>query len=153
MDQQEYLEQRVDDQIAWYDRKSQSSQTAYKRLKVFEIVAAASIPIMAGLPAQPWQLIAGVVGALIAVCSGVSGLFKFHELWIEYRAVAEILRRHRFLFLTKAAPYQGEDAFALFVDAVEGAIAKENSSWAANRRPISANGQQQEAVLEAPAPA
>lgn len=153
MNPQEYLEQRVDDQITWYSRKSQSCQTAYKRLKVLEIAAAASIPIMSGLPAQPWQLVAGVVGALIAVSTGVSGLFKFHELWIEYRAVAEILRRHRFLFLTKAAPYQGEDAFALFVDAVEGAIAKENASWASVRRPAGANGQQQEiaAPIEAPA--
>ena len=33
----EYFEQRLDDQIEWYDRKSSVNQAAYKRLRLIEI--------------------------------------------------------------------------------------------------------------------
>jgi hypothetical protein len=38
---------RLDDQIAWYDRKSQHSRRWFKRLKVSQIVTAAAIPVAA----------------------------------------------------------------------------------------------------------
>lgn len=47
----EYVETRLDDQIDWYDRKSQENQAWYKRLRLIEIVAAGLIPFMAGYAA------------------------------------------------------------------------------------------------------
>ena len=44
----EYLEQRLDDQINWYDKKSSANQSACKRLRLIEIIAAAAIPLLAG---------------------------------------------------------------------------------------------------------
>ncbi|MDH3287817.1 MAG: DUF4231 domain-containing protein [Betaproteobacteria bacterium] len=44
----EYLEQRLDDQINWYSKKSAANQAAHKRLRLIEIIAAASIPLLAG---------------------------------------------------------------------------------------------------------
>jgi hypothetical protein len=49
MDQDEYLKNRVDDQIAWYNRKSASNQRWFQLLHMVEIVAAATIPLLAGL--------------------------------------------------------------------------------------------------------
>jgi len=40
----EYIEQRLNDQISWYDRKSGTSQLWFKRLRFAEIVASAIIP-------------------------------------------------------------------------------------------------------------
>jgi hypothetical protein len=139
MNQQEYVEQRLDHQIAWYDGKSQSNQRAYKRLRIFEIVAASAIPLLSagGRLGDHAGMVVGVLGASIAVCSGVSALFKFHELWIEYRTIAETLRHHRFLFLTKSRPYHEPDSFSILVDAVEGVISKENSNWGSFNRPRS----------------
>jgi hypothetical protein len=37
MDEQEYLTSRLDDQIAWYDKKGQAAQKGYKRLRTFEV--------------------------------------------------------------------------------------------------------------------
>ena len=44
---------RLDDQISWYDRKSNYSQRVYKWLKIIEVIAAALVPLFAGfhLPA------------------------------------------------------------------------------------------------------
>ena len=38
--------ERLEDQIAWYDRKSVSNQRAYRRIKITEILAAAVIPFL-----------------------------------------------------------------------------------------------------------
>ena len=47
MEEAEYLEQRLDDQINWYDKKSSANQAAFKRLRLIEIIAAAAIPLLA----------------------------------------------------------------------------------------------------------
>jgi hypothetical protein len=139
MNAQEYIEQRLDNQIAWYDAKSQYNQRAYKRIRIFEIVAASAIPLLSAGPrlGDYGGIVVGVLGASIAICSGVSALYKFHELWIEYRTIAETLRHHRFLFLTQARPYHEADAFTLFVEAVEGVVSKENSNWGSFNKPKS----------------
>jgi hypothetical protein len=73
--------------------------------------------------------VVGILGAMIAVCSRVAGLFKIHELWIEYRTVTEALRVQKFLFLTRARPYHESNAFPVLVETVEGILAKENAGW------------------------
>jgi hypothetical protein len=45
---EEYVEQRIDDQIGWYDRKSVTNKRWFKRLRFAEIVAAATIPFLSG---------------------------------------------------------------------------------------------------------
>jgi len=138
MNQQEYIEQRLDNQIAWYDARSQTNQRAYRRVRIFEIIAASAIPLLsAGDRLGNYAgVVVGVLGASIAICTGVSALFKFHELWIEYRTIAETLRHHRFLFLTQSRPYHEASAFSILVDAVEGVISKENSSWGSFNKPV-----------------
>ncbi len=42
--------ERLDDQIAWYDRRSLSNQRTFKWLKGTVIAAAALIPFTAGWP-------------------------------------------------------------------------------------------------------
>jgi hypothetical protein len=49
---EEYIEQRVDDQISWYDRKSLTAQQWFKRLRGADIVCAAAIPVWPGLAAS-----------------------------------------------------------------------------------------------------
>lgn len=75
----DYLTDRVDNQIDWYDKKSNWNQRMYKRLQILQIVAAASIPILAGFitpeTADMKHVVAGM-GALIAIISGILSLYK-----------------------------------------------------------------------------
>ncbi|MFB3042367.1 MAG: DUF4231 domain-containing protein, partial [Candidatus Poribacteria bacterium] len=48
MNEENFMNERVDDQINWYDRKSQFNQKRYKRLRIIEIFAAALIPFLSG---------------------------------------------------------------------------------------------------------
>ncbi len=132
MNEQEYLEQRLDDQLNWYDGKSQSNQSSYKRLKMVEFLTAAIIPLCATILAD-WAYFSWLVGGLgviIAVVSASQSHYKYQENWIQYRTTAEQLKHEKYLFMTGVEPYRSEDAFQTLVLRVEGLISKENSSWA-----------------------
>jgi len=44
--EEEYLNERLDKQIQWYDHKSMEAQRYHKALKIIEMVLSASIPIL-----------------------------------------------------------------------------------------------------------
>jgi hypothetical protein len=132
MGEDNYLTDRLESQIDWYDKKSSWHQSWHKKLRFLEILAVASIPFLTGYitDAPPdMKIVVGGLGVLIAVTSGVVALFKFQEHWLQYRTTAESLKHHKYLYLTKTAPYNGENAFNLLVESVEGLISKENSNW------------------------
>jgi hypothetical protein len=47
--EQEYVEERLQNQIEWYARKSRSNHLSFLYLRVIEIVLAASIPLLTGM--------------------------------------------------------------------------------------------------------
>jgi hypothetical protein len=131
MTPEEYLEQRLDDQIRWYDGKSGSAQRWFKSLRAAEIVFAAAIPVLASF-AEGNALIGplmGVLGALVVVLAGFLSLQQYQERWVEYRATAESLKHEKYLYLTSTDPYAGPDAFPFLVQRVEALISKEHSAW------------------------
>jgi len=129
---EEYIEQRLSDQIGWYDRKSSTNQRWFKRLRFAEIVAAATIPFLSGFAGNslPIKIAIGTLGVFVAVIASLLGLLQLQERWIEYRGTAESLRREKFLFLTQTEPYDKNDAFHLLVQRVEALLSKENTEWA-----------------------
>lgn len=132
MDEETYFKERLEDQINWYDKKSQLNQKLFKWLRIIEIVAAALIPFLAGYISQSVskiKFVIGLLGVIVGVIAGVVSLCKFHEHWIEYRTTSETLKHHKYLFLTKSSPYDDENAFNVLVENVESFISKENSNW------------------------
>ena len=129
---EEYIEQRLNDQIGWYDRKSTANQRWFKRLRFAEIVAAATIPFLSGFAdkSSSIKIAIGVLGVVVAVLASLLGLLQLKVRWIEYRGTAESLKRAKFLFLTQTEPYDKDDAFHLFVQHVEALLSKENAAWA-----------------------
>ncbi|MCP4117623.1 MAG: DUF4231 domain-containing protein [Desulfobacteraceae bacterium] len=129
--EEDFLKNRLDDQIDWYSTKSQTNQKYFKRLRLLEIVAAALIPFLAGIGSSMpcYSVIIGALGVIIAVSAGSSALYKFHENWIEYRTTAETLKHEKYLYQTRCSPYDKDDAFCRLVQRVEGLISKENSQW------------------------
>ena len=128
----EYLEQRLDDQIKWYDKKSSANQAAYKRLRLIEIIAAASIPLLAGYTQKSEYvgITIGVIGLIVAVLAGIVSLYRFQENWNEYRAVAESLKQEKYLYVARAEPYNGDQPFELLVQRVEALLKSETTGWA-----------------------
>lgn len=131
MIEQEYLNDRLEDQINWYDKKSSQAQSIYKSLKLYEIIVATLIPIIAGFGEDivPIPLTVGLLGASIAIVSAYVSLNQFQENWIKYRTTCESLKHEKFLFLSNATPYVDVNRYPLLVQRVEMLISKENSTW------------------------
>ena len=72
MDEEKYFEERLDNQIQWYDKKSVQLQKSFKRLRTLEIVLAASIPFLVGYTeGRPAVLFAvGAIGRYGALSGG-----------------------------------------------------------------------------------
>lgn len=130
--EEDYIQERLEDQIAWYDNKSISAQKYYKNLKRVVIVLSASIPLCVGFipDHKVWATIVGVIGVIITGIEGWLSLTKYHENWIEYRSICETLRHEKYMYLTKTGVYDNDDSFKLLVERVESIISRENLNWA-----------------------
>jgi hypothetical protein len=125
---------RLEDQIAWYDRKSLSNQHIYKRIKVVEILAAAMIPFLAALKFPYVALITGGLGVLITVLEGLIHLNQYQQNWTSYRSTCEALRHEKFAYLGKANPYAGAaDPYALLAERIESLVSQEHAKWASSQ--------------------
>ncbi len=123
---------RLQDQIGWYDAKSQLNQRWFKGLKVCQIVVAAAIPVAATASAPLWLIGGG--GALIVVLEGLQQLEQYQQNWTTYRATCERLKHEKFLFLEGAGPYAAAPKpEALLAERVEGLVSQEHAAWASHR--------------------
>lgn len=134
MDIQEYIRTRVDDQIGWFNKKSQQNQFYFKWLRIVEVILATVIPFLSGHITNDnnFEVVIGITGIAIAIITGVLAIYKFQENWVNYRIVCETLTREKFLFLTKTTPYDKPDSDKVFVKNIESILSKENDWWANN---------------------
>lgn len=128
VNEEDYFEQRLDDQINWYDTKSIKCQKKYKSLKRIEITFATSIPVIASI--FPSTTVISILGGGIALIEGWLTLSKYHENWIEYRSICELLKQEKYMYLTNSGVYINERSLNYLVERVESIISKENVNWA-----------------------
>ena len=123
--------ERLEDQIAWYDRKSQVNQRVYKRIKIVEILAAAIIPFLAVLKLPIGAIVTGGLGVLITVLEGMLHLNQYQQNWIAYRSTCESLKHEKYTYLGKASPYANvPDPHALLAERIESLVSQEHAKWA-----------------------
>lgn len=142
---QEYITERLDNQINWYDKKSINAQKWFKRLKYVEIFLSllttllgaytATVIFIIELPKEAFPVTIGIIiGLSGAVLSGIhfsQSLEKYHENWISYRQTCELLKHEKYLFLTRSGGYlNNANAFNDLVERCESIISSENIDWA-----------------------
>lgn len=122
--------ERLEDQIAWYDRKSLASQRAFKRIKTVEIFAAAVIPFLAALKIPFLSMVTAGLGVLITVLEGILHLNQYQQNWITYRSTCESLKHEKYTYLGKASPYaKVPDPHALLAERIESLVSQEHAKW------------------------
>lgn len=135
MTEQDYFEQRLDDQILWFSKKSSYNQKMYKRLILVQILISVSIPFMTSYVSESTpelKIIVGAMGVVIALIAGVMSLYKFQELWVNYRSTSETLQQEKYLYLTRSGAYQEDRTkkpYVDFVARVESILSNENKNW------------------------
>ena len=126
----EYIKDRVDDQIAWYDRKSGSNKKWFIIFQITTLVASASVPVFAIFSGDMWaRVFVAILGSAAAITTGIVSLYQFREHWIEYRTTAESLKHEKYLYQTSTDPYVGDGAFSVLVERVEALVSQENTAW------------------------
>jgi pimeloyl-ACP methyl ester carboxylesterase len=104
------------------------------QIRFIQIVAAAAIPVTQVL----WvgfsaRLSAALLGAFIVLMQGLQGMWHDSDHYSLYRATAEELIRHRFLFSVGAGPYAnpppGKTARLLLAENVDAIVSRENQQW------------------------
>jgi hypothetical protein len=128
--------ERLEDQIAWYDNRSNRNQQFYKIMKITVIATAALIPLLSGLqtPMGVPSWVLGILGALIAIVEGIQQLNQYHANWISYRSTCEALKHEKFLYLAKAGLYAtATDPRVLLAERIEALVSQEHAKWASSQ--------------------
>lgn len=136
---------RLEDQIGWHEQKSIDARRAYRRLKIAELVFAASIPFLAGfqdnlgalvgasLSLLPAVLIA-VLGVAVVILEGLTHLNQYHRSWLADRTTCEALKQEKFLFLAGAGPYADvDDKLLHLAERVESLLLQDHGRWESAR--------------------
>jgi hypothetical protein len=121
------LWERLEEQLAWYDQKSNASQRAYKVTKTAQLVLGSVVPVVA--LAETSAVLTASIAALVVVLEGVQQLNQWQTNWVLYRSTAEALKHERYLFLGKAGPYRGRDRRTVLAERVEGLVSQEHAKW------------------------
>ena len=133
MTPEEYLKDRVEQQINWYDRKSVSSKKWFYFLQIIVLVMSAAVPVVSIFSIvfeNTWiRICIGILGAIVTISTGIISICQFRKNWIEYRTTAESLKREKFMFKTKTGFYSESDAFPLLVERIEALVSKEHTDW------------------------
>src|SRR3954465_5741064 len=125
--------ERLETQIAWYDKKSNQNQRWFKRLKVAQIVTAAAIPVGAAAGVDPNVIGGG--GALSVGLEGLQQLQQYQQKWTTYRSTCERLKHDKYLYHAQAGPYtKAPRPDALLAERVEGLVSQEHAAWVSQQQ-------------------
>jgi hypothetical protein len=119
--------QRLEDELHWYDTKSNNCQRTFKQFKLLQIVIAAAVPVLAALSAP--AAVTASFAAVVVVLEGAQQLYQWQTNWVLYRATAEALKHERYLYLAQAGPYTGADRYRVLAERVEGLVSQEHAKW------------------------
>ena len=131
MNIQNYLNDRVENQIHYYESKSALNKQYYLFFKITQLTAATLLPFFSVfLSDYSWmKYVIAFLGSVVTILEGVLATGKYHEKWIIYRSTGETLRQEKFLFMMQAGNYTGPDAVEQFVNKIEFSLGKENIGW------------------------
>jgi uncharacterized protein DUF4231 len=123
----DYLAERLDPQIKWYDCKSAGAKHWFYILSFVQLLTGAAVPVLAAFKVELTSI--AVVGGAAALTTGLLSLGQWQHLWIRYRATAEALKHEKYMFLAKSGPYGGAQPADL-AQRCESLISSEHAVWA-----------------------
>jgi len=142
MGPENYLKDRVQNQLSWYSQKSANNKRWYQSLRLLQITL--GIAVTAGTAyadALPWgAYLPAIFGALISLSAAWETVFDYQNNWVRYRRIKEDLLREKLFFETSSGPYrrrsadddENEGLFSLFVTRVEGLLSEEVEQWSSS---------------------
>lgn len=131
---EDYITTRLDKQQEWFSQKSNKHQQMYKRYKQAAIAITIAAPIINYFISDQFcgRMFMLASGAVVTWLYFKNTLETHLELWLQYRATSEQLKREKYLFLTKTGTYfdKTDDVrLNILVCNTEAIIASDNLNW------------------------
>jgi Protein of unknown function (DUF4231) len=135
---EQYINERVKQYQAWYDRKSVATKARFLRMRAFTVIGGGLVPVLINIDKDlsikgysVVKIIVTLVSLLVVIFVSLESVYHYREQWKNYRSTEQLLGHELFLFQAKVGPYKGLDAreaFLQFVERVEDVIAAENAA-------------------------
>ena len=129
VDIEQYKEQRLNPQIAYYDQKAIQNQKLFHLLSVVDLILTALVPVTS---LYSYNLITALLGAGATIASGVLLLYKHKDLWTKYRIICETLKSHEIQFdnhIGVYSLYSENDPAKLFIENCEKIMSDDHVDW------------------------
>lgn len=131
MTPEKYVEKRVIQYQEWYDGKSVKCKSKYLSMRAVSVVGGALVPVLINLDIAYMTIITTILSLVVVVLVSLEGVFHYREQWKNYRSTEQYIVRELMFFRTREGLYkklEPREAFLLFVERVENAIATENTA-------------------------
>jgi hypothetical protein len=135
-DIESYKVERYFSEIKYYEDRAKSNKIYYHVFQWIVIVLSASVPVLASLLETESKIITVIVSIVLAIGTTALKTFKFQENWLNFRAVAEMLKKELFYYNANIEGYEeNENKNRIFVERVESLISREHSLWIGRNKP------------------
>ena len=127
----EYISERLNGQIAYYDKAAQKHKKMSTYFRVITVVGSALVPVLVNLDFPYVNILTTIISLTVVVLVSIESVLQNGAQWPLYRSTEQLLRKEYFSFTANEGQYadcEGEDAFRLFVKRVEDAIQAEVST-------------------------
>lgn len=125
---EEYLKDRYQDQIDWYNKKSILNKRLYYAIQIPIIIIGVIVPVSASIAENKWYTI--ILSAIVAAGIAILKFGRFEEHWHNYRSTCETLKKEKYFYDAKTGDYQHcDDPEQAFVENVENQISQAHTKW------------------------
>ena len=102
-----YLEERLEEQRKWHSSKATMNKKRYYTTEIITLTTGSLIPVINVLNFPgPVRLISALLAATGVISAGIAKLCKYQENWLNFRAVAEALKREKELYEHQIGDYE-----------------------------------------------
>ena len=148
---QQYILQRLDDQINWHKNKSEFNNSKFVRLRNIDTVIAAVVPLSIGIGSVfdveseatkhlvVWvtRIASALSGVYLAISAGFFELEGYEVNARNYKKMYKKLEAEKYKYLSRTEPYDEEDAFARLVFAVENELNRDVDNFFKSNKNLS----------------
>lgn len=140
-EREQFVLQRYEGQRDWYSKKANSYKKITHVVSVAVVVMSVILPVATSVLPSGWEYrwfpVALSLG--IGLATGISGVYRWRELWISYRATEEALKREYSFYYVRAHGYADtDDPVAMFADRIEEILSDEHTKWVSAEKSLMA---------------
>lgn len=150
--QKAYLNDRVVNQLAWFERKSKRNQKLQRWYRITALAGGLLLPVLINETASnsaDWiRYVSIAVSLIVGMAVGLESFLRPGEKWLQYRQTAERLRSEWWMYANLAGPIyveftSHEVAFRPLVERVESIVSDDVAGFTAIMAPTTQAEQQQ----------